>query len=383
MPGFWAGEDLAPNDIELARRRAMGRSDYIDLASSNPTHQGLLFPPAILKAVAAAYFDTRRYDSDPRGLLGAREAVARYYEACTPSLALSPDHIFLTASTSEAYALLFALLTDPGDNLLAPDVTYPLFDFFAAMHHVELRPYRMLEADGWAIDEANVLEAADSRTRAVLLISPHNPTGNVISRPIRALDRLGLPAICDEVFAPFTYNVPSVPPFGALHPRLPVFHLNGISKMFALPDLKLGWAALNDPAYALFGDRLELLNDTFLGANSLTQYLLPALFAEGQPFVTAMVARVRENLDYALARFAATSRIRAQAPDGGYYLFPEIAIEEDEESLVLRLLENGLNVHPGYFYGCERGVHLMLSALTEPAPFREGVERLIALIERS
>src|SRR3712207_144682 len=158
MPGFWAGEDLSPNDIEAARRRAMVLPGYLDLTSSNPTHQGLLFPPSILSDVAGSYWTARRYEPDPRGLPAARAEIAAYYARRTPALLLSPDQIFITASTSEAYSLLFALLADPGDNILAPEVTYPLFDFFAAIHHVELRPYSMIEAAGWAIDERTLAE---------------------------------------------------------------------------------------------------------------------------------------------------------------------------------------------------------------------------------
>ena len=381
MPGFWAEGDLSPNDIELARRRAMARPDFVDLASSNPTHQGLLFPASILSTAAGSYWSGRRYDPDPRGSPDARAAIVAYYARRTPALLLSPEQVFVTASTSEAYALLFALLADPGDNVLAPEVTYPLFEFLAAIHHVELRPYRMREADGWAIDEQDLQANADARTRAVLVVSPHNPTGKVIARPLAALRALRLPVICDEVFAPFTYYVPAVPPLGALHPELPVFHLNGISKMFALPDLKLGWAALNGRAAEAFGERLELLNDTFLGANTLTQHMLPALFAEGGAFVERMVARVRANLDYALGRFHHSAKIRVVPPDGGYYLFPEILGEWDEEALVLRLLDAGLSLHPGYFYGYERGVHLMVSALPTPQALREGVDRLLRLLE--
>src|SRR5262249_10325282 len=148
----------------------------------------------------------------------------------------------------------------------------------------------------------------------------------------------GLPVICDEVFAEFIYQAPATPPLGALHPELPVFHLNGISKMFALPDMKLGWIALSGPANERYGARLELLNDTFLGANSLTQAILPALFAEGWSFVEAMRARVRANLDLALGLLARNQLLRAHPPDGGYYLFPALPGCDDEEQMVVRLL---------------------------------------------
>lgn len=375
MPGVYDDLDLSPNDFELARLRRREAGGYIDLSSSNPTAQGLIFPPAILREAVGDFWETRRYTPDPRGSATARAAIGAYYAGRTPPLALEADDLFLTASTSEAYSLLFALLADPGDNLLAPDVTYPLFEYLAAMRDIELRTYPLREEEGWRIDEAALLAAASRRTRGVLLVSPHNPTGMVVGAPVAALARLGLPVICDEVFAPFSYAAPTVPPVGALHRELPVFTLNGISKLFALPDLKLGWIALNAAARR-YGPRLELLNDTFLGANSLSQQLLPTLFAQGMPFVEAMVARVRANLDLALARLAGHPRLAARPPDGGYYLFPRVSDCEDEEGLAVRLLGHGVLAHPGSFYGEAPGAHLLLSALTAPEQFAAGLERL-------
>ncbi len=152
MVGFFADGDLTPNRIELARQHAAAGAGYIDLTSSNPTRQGLLFPADLLRRAADGYWGTRRYDPDPHGALAARAAIARYYAGRTPPLALAPDDMFITASTSESYGLLFALLTEPGDNVLAPDLSYPLFEYLAAIHHVELRPYALDEARGWRID---------------------------------------------------------------------------------------------------------------------------------------------------------------------------------------------------------------------------------------
>ncbi len=379
MPGVYAQLELSASPLELARQHAAARPDYLDLTSSNPTMQGLIFPPAVLRAAVGDFWEERRYRPDPHGAEAARAAVVAYYAGRQPALTLNLDDIFLTASTSEAYALLFALLADPGDNLLAPQVSYPLFEYLAALREVELRPYSLNEAENWQIDETSLLAAADRRTRAVLLVSPHNPTGAVLTTPVPALTRLGLPLICDEVFAPFTYGVATTPPLAALHAELPVFTLNGISKLFALPDLKLGWVALNQPAHS-FGPRLELLNDTFLGANSLSQHLLPALFAEGGPFVETMVAQVRTNLDLALRCLANHPHLLASPPDGGYYLFLSVVGWDDEEELILHLLQQGLFVHPGYFYGDLPGVHLLLSALTAPPVFAEGITRLAAAL---
>jgi aspartate/methionine/tyrosine aminotransferase len=275
--------------------------------------------------------------------------------------------------------LLFALLADPGDNLLVPNVTYPLFEYLAALRNLELRFYQLDEERNWRINARSLRRAVDERTRAIIIVSPHNPTGAIVDAPLATLDLLGIPVICDEVFAPFTYAVSDTPPLVALHPDLPLFTLNGISKLFALPDLKLGWIVLNRPA-RVFAPRLELLNDTLLGANALSQHLLPTLFAQGETFVRMMVDRVRANLTLALQRFADHPRIHARPPAGGYYLFPAIDGWADEERLVLYLLERGVFVHPGYFYGEVPGCHIMLSALTEPTTFAVGVERLYAAL---
>ncbi len=374
--GFLAGSDLSPNAIERARQRMAGR--YVDLTSSNPTHNGHLYPANGLARAAGDYWATRRYTPDARGGMPAREAIAAYYRDRTSEPGISAESLFLTASTSEAYSLLFALLAEPGDNILAPRVSYPLFDLLAEIHHVALRPYEMDEAAGWAIDEASLLAQSDERTRAVLIVSPHNPTGMVVERPLTALTRLGLPLICDEVFAEFAYAKGPAPVFSALHPELPIFLLNGISKMFALPDLKLGWIGLNPPAERGFGARLEVLNDTFLGASGLAQTILPALFAEGLAFTRQMAAAVRANLDFAIETLATCPRLRVRPPAGGYYLFPEVLLCDDEESLVLDLLEAGVLVHPGYFYGSQTGSHIMISCLTDRPRLSEGLSRLIA-----
>jgi alanine-synthesizing transaminase len=377
MTGFFAGGDLTPNRIEQARSRLDGQ--YIDLTSSNPTHHGLLFPTHVLESAAASYWSNRRYEPDSRGDYAARDAIRRYYAGRTPALMIDADDVFVTASTSEAYSLLFALLTEPGDNVLAPVVTYPLFEYLAEIHHIELRPYALDEARGWRIDPASLHAQVDNRTRAVLIVSPHNPTGVIVADALPALTTLGLPLICDEVFAEFTYRRHATPPMGALHPELPVFHLNGISKLFALPDLKLGWIALNGAARPYAG-RLELLNDTFLGSNALTQHMLPGLFRGGMEFVAQMRARVQRNLDLAIERLDVCGRLRLQPPDGGYYLFPEVLGRNDEDELVLHCLNHGVLVHPGYFFGYERGVHIMISCLTRTEQLEAGLDRLIAAL---
>jgi len=381
MAGFFSGHDFAPNRIEPAFREAENKKGFINLAGSNPTCEGLIFPPGILKKTAEAYWGKRLYRPDPKGSFSARSAISGYYKRRAPSLKIMPDDIFVTASTSESYGLLFALLADPGDNFLAPIISYPLFEHLAAIHHVKLRAYDMDEDDGWNIRESSIISESDERTRAVIIVSPHNPTGMVVQKALPALDRLGLPVICDEVFAGFPYGVSDIPPLGTLHGKLPVFHLNGISKMFGLPDLKLGWIAISGTGVRNYEKRLELLNDTYLGANYLVQSMLPAIFDEGIGFVEHMRTRVHTAIDCALELLSRNRRIKASRPDGGYYLFPKIDTGEDEEELVLRLLKShGVLVHPGYFYDCDGGTHIMISCLTEIEKLSEGLKRIVSVI---
>jgi len=381
MAGFFSGHDFAPNRIELEFRKAENKKGFINLAGSNPTYEGLIFPPGILKKAAEPYWSKRRYSPDPKGLSSARAAIAGYYKRRSPSLQIMPDDIFVTASTSESYGLLFPLLADPGDNFLAPKISYPLFEHLAAIHHVKLRTYDMDEDDGWSIRESSMISESDERTRAIIIVSPHNPTGMVVQKALPVLDKLGLPVICDEVFAGFPYGISDIPPLGTLHGKLPVFHLNGISKMFGLPDLKLGWIAISGTSVRDYEKRLELLNDTYLGANYLVQSMLSAIFEEGAGFVEHMRTRICACIDCALLLLSKNRRITISRPDGGYYLFPKIDTGEDEEELVLRLLKNcGVLVHPGYFYDCDEGAHIMISCLTEIERLSEGLKRIVPVI---
>lgn len=374
MIGFLADADMQMNRIEHHRQQI---TDYIDITSANPTTQGLLFPADILRNAADTYWDQRRYRPDPRGITDARASIAAYYATRQPALTLDPARdIYITASTSEAYALLFALLTNPGDNVLAPDISYPLFEYLAAMFRIELRPYALDPHRGWRIDPWHLGRISDERTRAVLIVSPHNPTGNVIKKPIPVLEWLGLPIICDEVFAEMPYAVTAVPPLAALMPTLPIFTLNGISKMFALPDLKLGWVAMTPAAREVYAERFELLNDTLLGANALTQHMLPHIMTHGMDFVAHQRQTIQANITMALTMLERVPQLRVRPPDAGYYLFIEVLGVSNEEALVIHLLNHGVLVHPGFFFGSTTGCHIVISCLVHTDQLIRGIERL-------
>lgn len=366
--------EFSANRIEELRRQSQG---YIDLTSANPTQQGLVFPPALLQQATLTYLHERVYHPHPRGMLSARQAVAHYYAQRTPALHLDPDQdVFMTASTSEAYLLLFALLTTPGDNVLVPSLSYPLFEDIAKLFHVQLRPYHLDEHRGWRIDGFHLARVADERTKAVLCVSPHNPTGMVIRRALPVLSLLDVPIICDEVFAEFPYGVASVPPLAALMPDLPIFTLNGISKMFALPDLKLGWIAMTPRARHAYAEPLEVINDTLLGANGLVQTLLPVLMRDGMEFVATQQAVVAAHIATVVAQLQSAG-LSVRIPDAGYYLCVELPAICDEEEVVLHALRHGVLVHPGYFFGTTLKSYLVISCLVAMPQLQQGVERLI------
>ena len=210
----------------------------------------------------------------------------------------------------------------------------------------------------------------------MLIVSPHNPTGMVVKQAIPVLQWLGLPIICDEVFAEMPFAIPHVPPVAAVMPNVPIFTLNGISKMYALPDLKLGWAVLNPPARQ-YADRLEVLNDTLLGANALTQSMLPTIMHRGHNFVVQQRQIIQKNIATVMNRLASVDCVRVRAPDAGYYLFIEVLTTQDEEAVVLQLLDAGVFVHPGFFFGFDQGCFLVLSCLVAEPQLSQGVQRLV------
>src|SRR3989338_1947436 len=286
------------NRIERKFREltAQGRAP-LRLFSGNPVENGIVFPGEILSEIYDRFFSRQESCPHPRGLPEARAAVQRYYAG--QGAVVDPENILLTSGSSESFFHLFRLLTEPGDNILAPHPGYPLFDEIAKMARIELRHYPLLENWEWSIDLEGLMRSADARTRAIVLISPHNPTGAVataeeITAIVDFANRRHLPLICDEVFSEFYFGESVYPrPVGLTNPRL-CFTLNGISKLFALPHLKLGWIAVTGERTLVETavDRLETATDTFLAAHTPIQQALPALFSEGAGFL----ARYRQEV---------------------------------------------------------------------------------------
>lgn len=382
--------DLSTNALSRAIRRAReaGRQ-LIDLTVSNPSQAGITHPPELFEALADP--GAAAYCPAPFGLGRARTAVAGEY--ARRGLAIPPDRIVLTSSTSEAYSLLFKLLCAPGgDDVLTPVPSYPLFDHLTRLDGVASVPYRLAYDGRWWVDVTSLDEAWTPRTRAVLAVSPNNPTGSVLT----TTELANLEARCavedaaliiDEVFADYPLDAPRAAEDGEWprgSARALTFRLGGLSKSAALPQVKLGWMAVDGPeglvAEAL--DRLELICDTYLSVSTPAQVAAPRLIAAGAFARRQIAARVSDNYAELRERARAHPAVEVLNAEAGWSAVLRVPAREGEEAVVLDLLErDGVVVHPGYFFDFPHEAFLVVSLLAEPDGFREGVRRVLERID--
>lgn len=379
----------------LRGRRERGLP-VIDLTASNPTQCGFGYDDA---GILAALRDPKamRYDPDPRGMRSAREAVCRYYAERGAEVA--PEQIFLTTSTSEAYSWVFRLLCDAGDEVLLAQPSYPLFDFLAQLEDVRLAPYPLWYDEGWQIDLEGLRERVTGRTRAIAVVHPNNPTGHW-TRERAELERVcaerGLALVVDEVFLDFGMkgvSEPAVSPkeggkggagtefvgsfAGGEHPAL-TFVLSGISKIAGLPQMKAAWIAVRGPERERREamERLEVVADTFLSMNAPVQCALPVWLEGAERMQEQIRARTAGNLralDAVLRAHPMVTRLKVEA---GWYAVLRVPARGSDEELAVRLVERGVSVHPGYFFGFSGAGWLVVSLLPEEEEFRRGVERV-------
>lgn len=382
--------DLTHNRLTRARARHVAAlRPLLDLTQSNPTRAGFVAPPSLLAALGDPAAGA--YAPHPRGLETAREAVAADHER--RGIVVDPAHIVLTASTSEAYGFLFKVLCDAGDEVLVPRPSYPLFDHLTALENVRAVSYALRYDGAWHVDVDEVAAAFGPRTRALLVVSPNNPTGGMMARS--ELDALA--ALCaarqvalvsDEVFVDYPLEPRASVAASALDQGVCLtFALGGLSKSVALPQVKLGWIALGGPAsdveQAL--ERLDFITDTYLSVSTPVQVALPHLLREGASMRAAVAARVRRNYHAVGAALASDlrspcTRLRAE---GGWSVVVQVPAVYSDEELSLGLLDNeGVLVHPGYFYDFPRDGFVALSLLGEPTVFDEGVSRLMRYTRR-
>ena len=363
--------------------RASGKQ-ILDLTVSNPTRVGIEYDePAILDSLRNR--KSLDYDPQPKGLRGAREAVAAYYRERDEHL--DPEHLVLTTSTSEGYSYVFRLLANSGDEVLVPKPSYPLFDFLAELQDVKLGGYALLYDHGWQIDWPSLESAVGDKTRALVVVHPNNPTGSYLSAGDRErLSELcrerGLALIVDEVFLDYAHDGSRRASFVANDAAL-TFTLSGISKISALPQMKLAWIAVSGPPSDTDAaiQRLEVIADTYLSLNAPVQLAARALLEERKKIQPQLMQRVRANvteLDRQLAGQKSSARLEVE---GGWYAVLRVPVTQSDEDLAIELLRmTGTMVHPGHFYDFSRDGYLVLSLITPEEDFREGMSRLLKFL---
>jgi alanine-synthesizing transaminase len=366
----------------IARRRTAGQA-IVDLTESNPTRVGLAYPPDLLCALASEA--ALRYEPHPFGLPTARQAVAN--DHARRGVAIEWEHVVLAASTSEAYTWLFKLLCDPGDAVLVPRPSYPLFEHLTALEGVRAAPFNLEYHGRWEIDFAT-LEDGPSDVRALIVVSPNNPTGSYVSA--REVERLfdicrerGWALIADEVFADYPLDIEAPQTDLAARADVLTFSLGGLSKTVGLPQLKLAWLVAGGPSdarlRALTG--LELIADSFLSVSTPVQIAAQTLLECGAPIRAQIHQRVRDNLTMLRDIARSFAACEVLTVEGGWSAVVRVPATRTEDQLILGLLEaEGIVVHPGYFFDFAREAFLVISLLPQTDALHDAALRLLRYV---
>lgn len=361
--------DAGENRITEALKESPPR---FDLTASNPTTANLPYDARLLDELRNP--SALKYSPASFGIESARDAVARSYASLGHTV--DRKNVCLTASTSEAYAHLFKLLADPADEILVPEPGYPLFTFLAALEGVRVRPYPIAYDGHWHINIGEVSRRISSATRAIVVVSPNNPTGSYLKKhELDALTQFDIPIISDEVFARYSLSDdPSRVTSVASEREGLLFSLGGLSKQCALPQIKVGWivAAGNAARTEEAMRRLELIADTFLSVATPQQVALPQLLEHGDSIARAISERTVRNLSALRARTHSGDPWSLLHVEGGWYATIQIPNTQSEEEWILSLLRKGVLVHPGHFFDFPREAFLTLSLLTPPEEFDAG-----------
>lgn len=376
--------DFQPNRLSqgLVRHRA-GKRPLLDLTASNPTTVGFDYDVQALQR-ALSRSAARPYEPDAKGLLFARRAVASYY--AVRRIEVPADDIILTTSTSEAYSFIFRTLCNPGDELLIPEPSYPLFGYLADIHDVKLAHYSLVYDHGWQIDFRGLEQAVTPRTRGVIIVHPNNPTGHFckpedLARLNEICSARRMAVIADEVFLDFALQ-PEHPLSFTANTGALTFTISGLSKISGLPQIKAAWLITSGPeqlkAQALA--RLEMIADTFLSMNAPVQWAIPAFLKLRHGFQKQLMARVRKNLaelDRQLSAQKACARLEVEG--GGYAVLRVPATRSDEDLAIELLTSKGVYVHPGHFYDFPTDGYLVVSLITPERVFAKGMRHLLSM----
>ncbi len=379
----WA---LGPNELArvLAEKRGQG-TPVLDLTGSNPT-LGAEYPHEEIRRSLADIPDFS-YLPDARGLLVAREAIADFHR--NEGFNLSPSRILLTASTSEAYSLLFKLFCDPGDEVLAPVPSYPLFEYLAAAEGVRIVPYALRYDGSWSIDFEHLRAQISERSRAIVIVNPNNPTGSFLKEPEwEQLADLActhaIPVIADEVFMCYAFGEAPARIRSLIgDDRVLSFCLNGLSKAAGMPQMKLAWIVVNGPPRdrALAIERLELLLDTYLSVSTPVQRAAPHLLQIGAGIRRGLQTTAAQNLRCAQECLVA-SPVSIMYTEGGWSTILHLpGTRTEDEWLADLLINRNVLLQPGFFFDMHAGAFAIASLITNPEIFAFGIRQLREFIQ--
>jgi aspartate/methionine/tyrosine aminotransferase len=372
----WNTEESA---LALAHReRVLAGLPVADLTASNPTRCGFEYDAELLAPLMSVH--ALDYDPQPLGLLRAREAVCAYY--ADHGVAISPNRVLLTTSTSEAYSFLFKLLCDQGSEVVVPQPGYPLFDFLAVLDDVKIKGAPLVYDYGWQIEPEGFRRALTAETRAIVLVHPNNPTGHFTkeweAEELASLCReRGIALIVDEVFLDYGFGDAKASSLAAGLDGVDVFVVSGLSKIAGLPQMKAAWVVATGPHASEAMERLEVIADTFLSMNAPVQGAMPAWIAGRKMIQEQIKERVAANLAELDRQLETMDAVRRSDVEGGWYAVLRIPALQPDERTVLDLLERGVWVHPGYFFGMEEAGWLIVSLLSPVEEFETGVQVLV------
>jgi alanine-synthesizing transaminase len=366
----------------FAKHRAANKP-LLDLTVSNPTGCGFVYDRgSILQALANPA--SLCYDPEPKGVRSAREGIAEYYSA--HGIVTPVENIILTTSTSEAYSFTFRILCNPGDEVLIPEPSYPLFSFLADIHDVKLVSYPLLYDHGWQIDFHALQQAITPRTRGIIVVNPNNPTGHFCkAQEIEKLNEIcsarRIAIIGDEVFLDF--HLGATRPFSfSTNAASLTLTMSGLSKIAGLPQMKAAWLIASGPEESKTQtlSRLEVIADTFLSMNTPVQLAVPRFLELRHGFQNQLMTRVRKNLAKLDAQLVAQSSCSRFEVEGGWYAVLRVPVTRSDEDLAIELLNTqGIYVHPGHFYDFRADGYLIVSLITPSEDFDEGVKRLLSV----
>jgi len=355
-----------------------------DLSVSNPTVCGLPYPDDLLAGLADPA--GLRYRPDPLGPLPARQAVAHGYRRW--GVEVDPGRVVLTASTSEAYSLLFKLLCNPDDTILAPTPSYPLFNQLSRLDGVRIHPLPLVPDDDWRPD-LTVLDDAPSSTRALIVVHPNNPTGSHVhpddaaALAARCRER-GWGLLADEVFLPFSLDGgPGAESSFANQNDTLTFTLGGFSKSIGLPQLKLAWIVVGGPPNLVDQalERLEYIADAYLSVSTPVALAAPRLMQAAAGVQSAIAHRCRTNLETLRRVAAGFPALSVPKVGGGWTALVRLPAVLSDEEIAVRLLSDwGVAVQPGFFFDLPNDGTIVLSLLTPEDIWRAGLDAIVEAV---